>query len=155
MELEIGKQAPAFKLKDQTEKDHKLSDYLGKWILIYFYPRDNTPGCTKEACTLRDNYSEFKKIKAVVLGISGDSVESHKGFAAEHELPFILLSDEKKKVLDLYNVWKEKSMFGKTFMGIKRMSYLIDPKGKIAKIYKSVKPAEHAKQVLRDLKDLI
>lgn len=155
MELEIGKKAPAFKLKDQLGKDHKLSDYLGKWVLVYFYPRDNTPGCTKEACAIRDNYSDFKKLKAVVLGISGDSIESHKKFSDGFKLPFPLLSDEKKKVLDRYGAWKEKSMFGKTFMGVKRMSYLIDPKGKIVKIYKTVKPAEHAKQVLKEMKGLI
>lgn len=154
MELESNMKAPAFSLKDQNGETRKLSDYKGQWVLVYFYPKDNTPGCTKEACALKDSYSDFKKIKAVVLGVSGDSVESHAGFASKFNLPFLLLADTNKKVLEKYGVWREKVMFGRKYMGIKRMSFLVDPKGKIAKVYKTVKPAEHANQVLKDLAEL-
>lgn len=152
--LEIGQKAPTFSLPDQNGKEHKLSDYLGQWVLLYFYPKDNTPGCTVEACTLRDNYSNFKKIKAVVLGVSADSVESHKKFETNHQLPFPLLSDFERKVLEKYEAWQLKINFGKKYFGVKRMSFLIDPKGKIAKIYKSVKPNLHAEQVMNDLNSL-
>lgn len=155
MELEINKKAPAFNLLDQNNKEHKLSDYSGKWLLLYFYPKDDTPGCTKEACGIRDNFSDFKKIKTSVLGVSADSIEKHQKFAAKYKLPFPLLSDPEKKVLEKYGVWVKKNMMGKTYMGITRTSFLINPKGKIAKIYKTVKPPEHAKQVIDDLKDLI
>ncbi|OGF31016.1 hypothetical protein A2533_00610 [Candidatus Falkowbacteria bacterium RIFOXYD2_FULL_35_9] len=150
-ELKIGDVAPDFTLPDQMGAKHRLGDYKNQWVLIYFYPKDNTPGCIQEACSIRDNYSEFGKIKAVILGISADSIESHNNFSEKHKLPFTILSDEKKKILEKYGVWQKKIMFGKSFLGIKRMSYLIDPKGRIFKIYRSVKPAEHAKQVLKDL----
>lgn len=152
--LEVGGQAPSFALPDQNGKIHQLVDYRGKWLLLYFYPKDNTPGCTIEACTLRDNWSEFTKLNAVVLGISADSVSSHQKFSTKFALPFPILADEKKTMLQSYRVLAEKSMFGKTFLGIKRSSFLIDPQGKIAKIYKNVKPAEHAQQVLADIKEL-
>lgn len=154
MDLEKNMKAPAFSLKDQTGKNHKLSDYKGKWILLYFYPKDNTPGCTTEACEFKSSYLDLSKAGAVVLGVSADSVESHSKFADKYKLPFPVLADTEKKVLDQYGAWKKKSMFGKTFMGIKRMSFLIDPQGNIAKIYKTVKPAEHAKQVLEDVKKM-
>lgn len=152
--MEVGKKAPAFSLKDQKGNTHKLSDYLGKWVLLYFYPKDDTPGCTKEACSFRDSWAELKKQKAVVLGVSGDSVESHGKFSKKYNLKFPILADEKRKVLEKYGAVKEKSMFGKTFLGIQRMSFLINPEGKIEKIYKTVKPAIHAEQVLKDLKNL-
>lgn len=152
--LKIGNLAPDFVLPDQTDKVHQLIDYRGKWLLLYFYPKDNTPGCTVEACTLRDNWAEFAKLNASVLGISADSVSSHQKFSAKHSLPFPILADEKKTMLQAYGVLAEKSMFGKTFLGIKRSSFLIDPEGKIAKIYQNVKPAEHAVQVLVDIKEL-
>lgn len=152
--LKIGNKAKDFKLLDQDGKEHKLSDYLGNFVLIYFYPKDDTPGCTKEACMLRDDFPNFKKIKAKIFGISADSVKSHKKFVEKYNLPFTLLADEKKEVLEKYGAMKEKSMFGKTFLGIKRMSYLIDKEGKIAKIYENVKPAIHAEEVLKDLKSL-
>lgn len=152
--LEIGKKAPAFTLQDQKGKTHKLSDYAGKWLLIYFYPKDDTPGCTKEACQLRDNYADYKKLKAVVLGVSKDSVDSHKKFADKFELPFPILADPDTKMIQKYGAWQEKSMFGKKYMGIQRMSYLIDPKGKVVKVYPKVKPIGHAKEVLQDLKEL-
>lgn len=154
MELKVNQKAPAFSLPDQKGKTHKLSDYTGKYVLVYFYPKDNTPGCTKEACAIRDDYSDFKKLKAVVLGISADSIEKHKNFADKHELPFTLLSDESKNTIKKYNAWGQKKMMGRTFEGIKRISYLINPQGKIVKIYETVKPAEHAKQVIEDLKNI-
>ena len=151
--LKVMDKVPDFTLLDQNNKKHKLSNYQGQWVLLYFYPKDNTPGCTKEACSMRDNYSDFKKIKAVVLGVSADSVVSHKKFETDHGLPFPLLSDSERKVLEKYGVWQLKINFGKKYYGIKRMSFLINPQGKIAKIYKTVKPVEHATQVLNDMKN--
>ena len=153
--IQINSPAPDFKLADQSGKIHQLSDYVGKWLLIYFYPRDNTPGCTTEACTLRDAWSALSDLGAVVLGVSADSVASHLRFAKQFTLPFPLLADEDKTMIEAYDVLIEKSMFGKKFLGIKRSSFLIDPKGKIAKIYPKVKPSEHAQEVLQDLAKLI
>lgn len=152
MSLKIGANAPSFSLPDQDGKPHSLSDYKGQWVLVYFYPKDDTPGCTKEACAIRDNFPKFKKMAAVVLGISKDSVNSHRKFADKHQLPFTILSDENHEVLKKYDAWGEKSFMGKVFMGIKRISFLIDPNGKIAKIYPKVKPETHADEVLADLK---
>ncbi len=154
MAIQINKSAPDFSLPDQDGKKHKLSDYRGQWVLIYFYPKDDTPGCTTEACTLRDNLPKFGKLKAKVFGISVDSIASHKKFAEKYKLPFTLLADEDKKVVEKYGVWQEKSMYGRKYMGTVRNSYLINPEGKIAKIYEKVKPAEHAGQVLEDIKAL-
>jgi thioredoxin-dependent peroxiredoxin len=150
--LKEGIKAPEFSLPDQDGKVHNLADYMGQWVLIYFYPKDNTPGCTVEACTIRDNYPDFKKLKIKVFGISVDSVESHKKFEQKFGLPFTLLADNEKKVVEQYGVWGEKKFMGRKYMGIERMSFLIDPKGKIVKIYEKVKPAEHAEEVLRDIK---
>ncbi len=152
--LKVGQKAPNFSLPDQTGKKHKLTDYRGNWLLIYFYPKDDTVGCTKEACSIRDNYYDLGKIKAAVVGVSIDSVKSHDKFATKYDLPFPLLSDENKIMVDNYGAWGEKSFMGRTFLGIKRISYLIDPTGKVAKVYEKVKPAEHAAQVLTDLRDL-
>jgi peroxiredoxin Q/BCP len=149
--IKAGQLAIDFELQDQSGKAHKLSDYKGKWILLYFYPKDDTPGCTKEACAIRDSFSNFKKLKAVVLGISVDPVESHKKFAQKYNLPFILLSDEKKEVVKEYGVWGKKTFMGKTFMGTKRTSFLIGPEFKIVKVYENVKPEIHAEEVLNDL----
>ncbi len=149
--LKTGQKAPAIKLPDQNGEVHELKDYAGQWVLVYFYPKDDTPGCTKEACALRDNFPKFKKLKAVVLGISADSVKKHEKFAAKYELPFTLLADENKEVVEKYGVWAEKSMYGRKYMGILRTSFLIDPAGKIAKIYEGVKPELHAEEVLEDL----
>lgn len=148
-----GSKAPDFSLPDQDGKTHKLSQYKGKWVLLYFYPKDDTPGCTIEACTIRDQFKDFKKIKAVVLGVSKDSVESHRKFADAYDLPFTLLSDEDKKVIKKYGVWGEKNMMGRKYMGVKRMSFLITPAGKIAKVYPNVKPPKHAGEVLEDIKN--
>jgi peroxiredoxin Q/BCP len=149
--IKTGQLAIDFELSDQNGKSHKLSDYKGEWVLLYFYPKDDTPGCTKEACAIRDHFPNFKKLKAVVLGISVDSVESHKKFAEKYKLPFTLLSDAKKEVVKKYGVWGKKTFMGKAFMGTKRTSFLINPEFKIVKIYENVKPEIHAEEVLNDL----
>jgi peroxiredoxin Q/BCP len=146
-----GQKAPAFTLPDQDGVEHSLTEYKGKWVLLYFYPKDNTPGCTIEACTIRDQFKDFQKIKAVVLGVSTDSVKSHKRFVDAFNLPFTLLADETKEVVGKYGVFGEKKMMGRTYMGVKRSSFLINPEGKIAKVYEKVKPEAHAAEVLADL----
>ncbi len=153
-DLKVGSAAPAFMLPDQAGKVHKLSDYKGQWVLVYFYPKDDTPGCTKEACGIRDSWAKYKKAKLQVFGVSADSVASHVKFAEKFSLPFPLLADEDKKMVAAYGVWGEKQYMGKSYMGINRASFLIDPKGKIAKIYPKVKPEEHAEEVLKDLSQL-
>ncbi len=154
MKLKVGDNAPDFELPDQDGKVHKLSDYQGQKILVYFYPKDNTPGCTIEACQIRDDFPKFNSIKAEVLGISTDSVGSHKKFSQKHSLPFTLLADANKEVVKAYGVYKPKKFLGKEFLGTQRTSFLIDGDGKISKIYEKVKPALHAKEVLRDLVNL-
>ncbi len=149
--LKAGQKAPAIHLPDQDGKMHQLKDYLGQWVLVYFYPKDDTSGCTTEACSLRDNLPKFKKMEAVVLGVSVDGVASHKKFEAKYELPFTLLADEQKEVVEKYGVWQEKSMYGRKYMGTVRTSFLVDPTGKIARIYENVKPELHASEVLKDL----
>jgi|SRR3989344_7302141 len=148
MKLKVGVRAPDFGLPDQAGKKHSLKDYKGQWVLLYFYPKDDTPGCTTEACTIRDSYANFKKSKIAVLGVSADSVQRHEKFASKYKLPFTLLADEDKKVLNLYGVWAKKKFMGHEYMGILRTSFLIDPKGNIANIYETVKPALHASEVL-------
>ena len=147
--------APKFTLLDQGGQKQSLSAQKGKWVLIYFYPKDDTPGCTKEACTIAEVYNDFSKMGVTVFGVSKDSVASHKKFADKYSLPFSLLSDEEGKVIEAYGAWKEKSMFGKKYMGINRISYLINPKGKVEKVYPKVSPATHALDILKDLKSLI
>lgn len=154
MGINVGEKAPDFNLSDQNGEFHSLKDQKGKWVLLYFYPRDNTPGCTKEACTIRDTFPDFMKLDIVVFGCSADSQESHKKFAEKQRLPFILLSDNEKKVMRAYGAWAKKKLLGREYMGIIRSSVLIDPKGKIAKIYSKVKPAEHAQEVLEDVENL-
>ncbi len=149
--IPLNTPAPQFSLADQTGKIHKLSDYKGKWVLVYFYPKDDTPGCTIEACTIRDNMAGFEKANAVVLGISADSPESHAKFAQKYNLPFTLLADESKEVVKAYDSWAPKKMFGKEFLGIKRNSFLINPEGILVKVYEGVKPQEHAEEVLQDM----
>ncbi|MDH5442298.1 MAG: thioredoxin-dependent thiol peroxidase [Candidatus Nomurabacteria bacterium] len=153
--LENNTIAPAFSLLDQDEQTHTLADYAGKWVLVYFYPKDDTPGCTAEACAIRDAYNDFEKQGIVVLGISKDSPKSHKKFADKYELPFILLSDPSGGMISAYDSFKEKSMFGKTFMGINRGSYLINPDGIIARVYPKVDPANHAGQILIDAEEMM
>lgn len=152
--LQVGKAAPAFSLPDQQGQKHNLKDYKGSWVLVYFYPTDDTPGCTKEACAIRDNLPDFKKLKAVVLGISKDTVVSHKKFADKYKLNFTILADPEHKVIESYGAWQEKKFMGKTYMGTVRSSVLIDPSGKIAKLYPKVKPETHADEVLEDLRGL-
>lgn len=151
MNLKVGDKAPNFELPDQRGAFQKLTDFLGKKVLIYFYPRDFTPGCTKEACSIRDAFSNFKKLNTEVLGISKDTIENHKKFAEKYNLPFILLSDTSKKILEKYGVWQEKKFLGKSYMGIARTSFLIDEKRRIIKIYKKVNPLFHVREVLNDL----
>ena len=150
--LTQGTQAPAFRLPDQDGVFHKLSDYKGKWVLLYFYPKDMTPGCTKEACTLRDVKPDFSKLNAVVLGVSKDSPSRHQKFIAKESINFTLLSDESGEMIEKYGACAKKKMMGRTYVGILRISYLINPAGKITKVYEKVKPAEHAAEVLEDLR---
>lgn len=154
MKLKVGSVAPDFNLPDASGKYHKPSDFSGKKLLIYFYPKDFTSGCTKEACSLRDNLPNFVKLKTQVVGISGDSVESHAKFSQKYDLNFILLADPQKEVLGKYGVWRQKNMFGRKYMGTVRTSFLIDEKGRIIKIYDHVKPEIHSEQVLTDLKSI-
>ena len=143
--------APTFSLPDQDGNTHSLTDYAGKKVLLYFYPKDDTPGCTTEACNFRDRLNELKDHGVQVLGVSKDSVASHKKFAEKFHLNFPLLADEDGTVVEAYGVWKEKSMFGKTYMGISRKSFLIDEEGNIVKHYENVKPEEHVEEVLTDI----
>jgi peroxiredoxin Q/BCP len=152
--LQQGSVAPDFVLPDQNNQEHRLSEYRGKWVVLYFYPKDNTPGCTKEACGFRDEHAVLDSLNAVVLGISKDSVQSHEKFIRKFNLPFSLLSDVAGQVIEIYGAWKQKSMYGKTFMGINRSTYLIDPEGKIAKIYPKVKVEKHIVEIIDDLKNL-
>lgn len=150
----MNEKAFSFKLPDQDGHIHSLSDYKGKIVLLYFYPKDMTPGCTTEAECFRDRLNDFQALGVQVLGVSVDSVESHKKFAGKHHLNFPLLSDMKKEVVDAYGVWKKKSLFGNTFLGIKRESFLINQKGEIVKHYEKVSPAQHPEEILKDVKDL-
>lgn len=152
MKLKINQPAPNFKLPNQNGKVQSLSDYKGKWVLVYFYPKDDTTGCTKEACMIRDNYPDFKKLKITVLGISVDPVKSHDKFATKYDLPFTLLADEKKEVVKKYGVWAKKKFMGREYMGTLRTSFLINPKGVIIHIYEKVKPELHTEEVLADFK---
>lgn len=147
----VGTKAPDFTLPDQDGKKHTLSSYQGQRVLLYFYPKDDTPGCTKEACAIRDTFPEFDSSKAAVLGVSPDSVKSHKKFAEKYKLPFTLLADEGHKVADTYGVWGRKKFMGREYDGILRTSFLIGADGKIAKVYENVKPELHAAEVLADL----
>ncbi len=151
--LEEGMKAPAFSLFNQDGNKVSLKDISGKKIVLYFYPKDDTSGCTKEACSFRDAFPKFKKSDAIILGVSPDSVKSHKKFAEKYDLNFDLLADEDKKVVQLYNVWKEKSMYGKKYMGVERTTFIIDEKGKIKKIFSKVRVDGHEKEVLEALKD--
>ena len=153
MKLKEGQQAPDFSLPDQEGKLHMLSEQKGNWVLLYFYPKDDTQGCTKEACSIRDHFPKFKKLKTKVFGISTDDVKSHDKFVKKFDLPFILLADDKKEVVQKYNVWGKKQFMGREYLGTLRTSFLIDPKGKIAKIYEKVNPEVHAEEVLKDLKE--
>lgn len=145
--LKLGTKAPDFKLKDQKGEVHQLSDYLGKRIILYFYPKDNTSGCTKQACGFAQVYPDILEKNAVILGVSKDSVKSHKKFQEKYNLPFTLLADPDHKVIEAYDVWKEKKMYGKTYMGIVRSTYLINEEGIIVKALEKVKPADNPKEM--------
>lgn len=147
-------EAVDFNLPDQDGKSHKLSDYKGKWVILYFYPKDDTPGCTKEACNFRDAFEELQKMDVQILGVSKDSVASHKKFAEKYDLNFPILSDEDKEVIKKYNAWGVKKFMGREFEGILRTTYLIDPQGKIKKVYEKVNPLIHASEIIKDLNDL-
>lgn len=149
--LEVGTKAPEFLLPDQNGEKHTLSEYAGKKVILYFYPKDNTPGCTKQACGFSELYPQFVEKGAVVLGISKDSVASHKKFEEKYNLEFTLLSDSELKVIQAYDVWKEKNNYGKVSMGVVRTTYLIDEKGIIVKAFGKVKAAENPAQMLEEL----
>ena len=152
--VEEGKKAPLFTLENQDGEKISLNDFTGKNVVLYFYPKDNTSGCTKEACNFRDDFPKFGKMKAVILGVSPDSVQSHKKFSEKYELPFDLLSDEKKQVLEKYGVWKEKSMYGRKYMGVERSTFVIDKTGKVMKIFRKVKVENHNNEVMKVIKEL-
>ena len=149
--LEIGTKAPEFTLPDQNGQMHTLEEYRGKKLILYFYPKDNTPGCSRQACGFAELYPQFTEKGAVVVGISKDSVASHKKFEEKFGLPFILLSDTELQVIQAYDVWKEKKLYGKTSMGVVRTTYLIDEEGVIRKAFGNVKAAENPAQMLTEV----
>lgn len=149
--LDVGIKAPDFTLPDKDGKNISLSDFIGKKIILYFYPKDNTPGCTKQACAFAANFEKFKEIDAVVIGISKDSTASHSKFAAKYNLPFILLSDTELVAIQAYDVWKEKKLYGKVNMGVVRTTYIIDENGTIEKVMPKVKPDTNAAEILEYL----
>lgn len=151
---QVGELAPPFKLPDQDGNVVSLSDFKGQPIVLYFYPKDMTPGCTQEACDFRDNFARLKKGKTIVLGISKDSKDLHKKFINKYELNFPLLADTEGKVCEDYGVWKEKSLYGRKYMGIERTTFIIGPDQKIKKVYSKVKVAGHVDQILEDLKEI-
>jgi len=153
-ELKVGDKAPDFKLDSSEGKKLSLKDFKGKLVVLYFYPKDLTSGCTTEACDFRDNLARVKQQGAVVLGVSADTLESHEKFITKHQLNFTLLSDPNKEVLEAYGVWKEKSLYGRKFMGIVRSTFIIDKAGKIAKIFPKVKVTGHVQQVIDAIQEM-
>ena len=151
MPISAGIPAPDFDLLDDVNSHHKLSEYKGRNVVLYFYAKDDTPGCTKEACNFRDDYSAYEKAGVAVLGVSPDSVESHMKFKKKFELQFPLLADDGHKVCDQYGVWGPKKFMGKEYEGVLRTTFLIDENGMIKKVYENVRPAEHSKEILADL----
>jgi len=148
MKLKEGDIAPDFTTTSHDRRIVSLSSFRGKNVILYFYPKDSTPGCTKEACSFRDDFAKFKKRGIAVLGVSPDSEASHKKFVAKYKLPFTLLADTERSISEAYNVWGEKKFMGRTYMGVHRTTFLIDEKGKIKKIFEKVKPEAHASEVL-------
>jgi thioredoxin-dependent peroxiredoxin len=146
--VEEGKEAPDFELTSDSGERVRLSQFRGKPVVVYFYPKDDTPGCTKQACAIRDNYDDFQERGAIVLGVSPDDETSHVKFKQKHGLPFTLLADPEHEVSEQYGVWGEKKYMGKTYMGVERATFLIDPEGRVAKIMRRVKPDTHADLVL-------
>ena len=151
--LKVGQKAPDFTVTNDAGQKVKLSDFKGKKIVLYFYPKDDTPGCTKEACAFRDGLDKIKSRGAMVLGVSTDSVESHKKFKGKYDLNFPLLADTDKKIVEAYGTWKEKSMYGRKYMGIERTTFIIDAQGKITHIFPKVKVGEHYGEVLEALEE--
>lgn len=151
---EIGDKAPDFETLDEEGKKISLKQFKGKTIVLYFYPKDNTPGCTKEACSLKDRHSTFKKKNIVILGVSKDSQKSHQGFIEKYDLPFTLISDVDKKVQSAYGVWQEKSLYGKKFMGTVRTTFIISPEQKVSYVFNKVDCPNHAEEVLEKLEEL-
>jgi peroxiredoxin Q/BCP len=151
MPVSAGTLAPDFYLADETEKKHSLSDYLGKPVVLYFYPKDDTPGCIKEACNFRDDFGAYKEAGVVILGISPDSPKSHAKFKAKYDLPFTLLADIGHKVCQAYGVWGRKKMMGREFDGVLRTTFLIGQDGRILEVFENVKPAEHSAEILAAL----
>lgn len=151
MPLQEGIMAPDFSLMDQDGKERKLSDYLGKPVVLYFYPKDDTPGCTTEACSFRDDYPVYDQAGVVILGVSPDTPKKHAKFKEKYNLPFTLLADEAHEVCELYQVWGRKKFLGREYDGVFRTTYLIDAKGKIVKVFKNVRPKGHSAQVLEAL----
>ena len=152
MPISAGNPAPDFTLLDENSVDRKLSDYRGQPVVLYFYPKDDTPGCTTEACNFRDDYSLYTQAGVVILGVSPDSPKNHVKFKEKYHLPFTLLADEGHKVCELYGVWGRKKMMGREYDGVFRTTFLIDRQGKLVKVFEAVKPAEHSKEVLEALK---
>ena len=147
--------ASNFELPDQDGKMHSLAGYKGRWLIVYFYPRDDTPGCTKEACSFRDASADFKKLGVAVVGISKDTIVSHKKFEQKHKLNFTLLADPEHKVIEAYGAWGKKKFMGREYDGTLRNTYLVNPKGEIVRTYKKVNPLTHSSQILQDLASLI
>ena len=154
MSLSVGDKAPNFTLPDQEGQEHTLSAYKGSPVVLYFYPKDHTSGCTTEACGFRDDYSAYQQAKVTILGVSPDSPKTHTNFITKHDLPFTLLADTEREVLKLYGAWGLKKMYGREYEGVLRTTFLIGADGKIAKIYEKVKPAAHSAEILADLKEL-
>lgn len=150
--LEAGMKAPDFTLEDKDGNLVSLHDFAGKKVVVYFYPKDSTPGCTRQSCAFRNNYSEYKNLGVEVIGISKDSVKSHSNFAAKQELPFILLSDPERKAIEAFGVWQEKKMYGKVSMGVVRSTFVIDENGVVEKVYPKAKPDTNAEEILAYLK---
>ncbi|HEY5903811.1 MAG TPA: thioredoxin-dependent thiol peroxidase [Anaerolineales bacterium] len=148
MPISAGLPAPDFTLLDEDGTARRLSDYRGRKVVLYFYPADDTPGCTKEACSFRDDYSAYERADLEILGVSPDSVASHKKFKAKYQLPFHLLADEGHKVCDLYGVWGPKKLAGREYDGVLRTTFLIDPEGMIVRVFEKVRPSEHSPEVL-------
>ena len=146
--LAVGTQAPEFTTTDQDGNTRSLSDFKGTKVILYFYPKDNTPGCTKEACGFRDHFSAFRRLGVEILGVSVDPEKSHKSFVQKYELPFALLADTEKRLVETYGVWGEKKLYGRKYMGTHRVTYLIDEAGMIAAVFATVKPDKHAEEIL-------
>lgn len=151
LKLKPGDIAPAFTAATNGGGKASLGDFKGKHVILYFYPKDDTPGCTKEACAFRDDFAEFKRKGAVLLGVSADSVKSHDKFVEKYKLPFTLLADEDKRIAEAYGAWVQKSFMGRKYMGMHRVTFLIGPDGRIKKVWPKVKPAEHAEEILAAL----